>query len=157
MKSVHSQLVFVVALAFFSTALFTTQVSATALTPDRLEITRTRGMSTHITAHEMVTQLRPVQDLYSDMLSLPPAATDQICPQFIIANYKLTFFAGALVLQKANVLKGECEPVTLGSDDIRTADGKFWKLMSKALVAGLSIPVSVGGSSSSSSKVTGSK
>jgi hypothetical protein len=150
MKSVRLLLAFfAIIISFFSSALATAQVTANALTPDRLEIMRTTGISNHIPPHEMVTQLGPVQDLYADMLSLPAAPADQICPQYIIANYKLTFYSNDKVVQKANVLQGECQPVTLGSDDIRTADAKFWGLLNKAIAAGT--PISASGDKNISS------
>ena len=144
MKLVRPLLIFLaVAISFFSSALVTAQVTANALIPDRLEITRTMGGKSHTPAHEIVTQLRSVQDLYTDMLSLPAAPDDQVCPQYIIANYQLTFFSADVVVQKANALKGECQPVTIGTDDIRTADGKFWGLMNKAIAAGIPVPASI--------------
>jgi hypothetical protein len=158
MKSLNPLLfLLAVFLSFFSNTLFTTKMTANGLTPDRLEIMRTTGTSSHIAAHLMVTQLQPVQNLYSDMLSLPPAAADQICPQYVIADYNLTFFSGTTVVQKANVLNGECQPVTLGSNDIRTANANFWKLMNNALTAGLPIPASVCGNTSPAANTTGSQ
>jgi hypothetical protein len=149
-------LLWAVTASFFAATLVSPHATATVLTPDHLEIIRTAGMnSTHAPVLKMVTQQRPVQELYADMLSLPVAPADQICPQYIIANYMLTFFVNDTVVQKANALKGECQPVTLGSDDIRTADTNFWRLMNNAFVAGVPISSPVGGSGSSSLKATG--
>lgn len=135
---------FAVTIVFFASSLITLPVTARVATPDRLEILRTIGRSSHNPAHEMVTQLRPVQDLYRDMISLPVAPADQVCPQYIMANYQLTFFSHNVVIQKANALRGLCEPVTLNNDDIRVATTKFWELMSKAVAAGkpISTPAS---------------
>jgi hypothetical protein len=149
-------LLWAVTASFFSATLVNVHVTATVLTPDHLEIIRTVGRSSnHPPVLEMVTQLRPVQELYADMLSLPVAPADQICPQYIIANYVLIFFAKDTVVQKANALKGECEPVTLGSNDVRTADSDFWRLLNKAFGAGVLISTPVGGGGSSSFKGTG--
>ncbi len=137
MKSVRPLLfLFTVTIMSLFSGFVTAQITARAVTPDRLEIIRTVGHSSHTPAHEMVTQLRPVQDLYRDMLSLPVAPADQICPQYILANYQLTFFAHNVIVQKANALKGMCQPVTLGRNDIRVANAKFWGLMNKAFAVG---------------------
>jgi hypothetical protein len=139
MKSVRPLLfLFAVAISSLSSGFVTAQVTARVVIPDRLEIVRTLGRS-RIPAHEMVTQSRPVQDLYHTMISLPVAPADQVCPQYIIANYQLTFFAHNVVVQKANALRGMCQPVTLGNNDIRVANTKFWGLMSKAFAAGKAI------------------
>ncbi len=136
MKSVRPLLfLFALALSSLSSGFVTTQVTARVVIPDRLEILRTVGHG-HTPAHEMVTQTRPVQDLYRNMISLPVAPADQVCPQYIIANYQLTFFAHNVIVQKANVLRGMCQPVTLGNNDIRVANTKFWGLMNKAFAAG---------------------
>ena len=133
----------VTSVSLFS-GLATLPVTARVATPDRLEILRTIGRSSHTPAHEMVTQALVVQDLYHDMISLPVAPADQVCPEYIIANYQLTFFAHNVVVQKANALRGMCQPVTLGNHDIRVATTKFWGLMNKAFAAGkpISTPVS---------------
>jgi len=133
----------VTSVSLFS-GLATLPVTARVATPDRLEILRTIGRSSHTPAHEMVTQALVVQDLYHDMISLPVAPADQVCPEYIIANYQLTFFAHNVVVQKANALRGMCQPVTLGNYDIRVATTKFWGLMNKAFAAGkpISTPAS---------------
>jgi hypothetical protein len=137
MKSVRPLLfLFTVTIVSLSSGFMAAPITARAVTPDRLEILRTVGRSSRNPAHEMVTQLRPVQDLYRDMLSLPVAPADQICPQYILANYQLTFFAHNVIVQKANALKGMCQPVTLGRNDIRVANAKFWGLMNKAFAVG---------------------
>src|SRR5438876_386372 len=123
MKSLHLLLLlFAVSIAFFSGVLAISPIAIHVTAPDRLEIVRTMGRSSHTSAHEMVIQPRSVQNLYTHMLSLPVAPADQICPQYIIANYQLTFYSHNIIVQKANALKGECQPVTLGHDDVRTAD-----------------------------------
>ena len=100
--------------------------------PNRLEIVRTPGINhTHVT-HEMVITPHVVQTLYTHMLTLPAAPDDQICPTYIIAKYQLTFSYNTKVIQKVNALNGECQPVTLAPNDIRTADPAFWKLVKQA-------------------------
>lgn len=137
MKSVRLFLfLFAVTLAFLSGTSVTGRVTARVAIPDRLEIIRTIGRSGQIPAHEMVTQPQPVQDLYHALLALPFAPADEVCPQYIIANYQLTFFSHNVVVQKANALRGLCQPVTLGVKDIRTATTKFWGLMNKAFAVG---------------------
>jgi hypothetical protein len=135
---------FVVTTVSLFSGLVTLPVTARVAIPDRLEILRTIGRSSHNPAHEMVTQVRLVQDLYHDMILLPVAPADQVCPQYIMANYQLTFFSHNVVVQKANALRGMCQPVTLGNNDIRVATTKFWGLMNKAFVAGkpISTPAS---------------
>ena len=135
---------FAVTIVSLASSLVTLPVTARVATPDRLEILRTIGRSSHNPAHEMVTQARLVQDLYHDMISLPVAPADQVCPQYILANYQLTFFSHNVVIQKANALRGMCQPVTLNNNDIRVATTKFWGLMSKAFAAGkpISTPAS---------------
>ena len=146
MKSVRPFLfLFAITLAFLSGAPGTSQVNARVMTPDRLEIIRTIGRSGRIPAHEMVTQLRPVQDLYHALLALPVAPTDEVCPQYILANYQLTFFSHNVVVQKANALRGLCQPVTLSNGDVRIANIKFWGLMNKAFAAGKLVSTSVVG------------
>jgi hypothetical protein len=133
---------FAVTIVSLFSGLVSPPATARVTTPDRLEILRTVGRSSH-PAREMVTQLRLVQDLYVDMVSLPVAPADQICPQYILANYQLTFFSHNVVVQKANALRGLCQPVTLDNNDIRIATTKFWGLMSKAFAAGKPIPIPV--------------
>mgnify|MGYP003623087855 CR=1 FL=1 len=135
---------FAVTIVLFFSGLVTLSVTARVATPDRLEILRTIGRSSHNPAHEMVTQSRLVQDLYRNMISLPVAPPDQVCPQYIMANYQLTFFSHNVVVQKANALRGMCQPVTLSTNDIRVATTKFWGLMIKAFAIGkpISTPAS---------------
>lgn len=144
MKSLHSLLLLLaVSIAVFSGALAIPPITTHTAVPDRLEIMRTVGRSSHTSAHEMIIQPRSVQNLYTHMLALPVAPTDQICPQYIIANYQLTFYSHNIIVQKANALKGECQPVTLGHDDVRTADGEFWGLINNALAVGMNISTPV--------------
>jgi hypothetical protein len=131
-----------VAISFLSGAMIASQATAHAVNPDRLEILRTVGHGP-TPAREMVTQARSVQDLYHVMLSLPVAPVDEICPQYIIASYQLTFYAHNAVVQKANALRGLCQPVTLGKNDVRIANAKFWLLMSNAMGAGKSVSMVV--------------
>ena len=140
---VRSLFLFAMTIVSLSSSLVALPVAARVTTPDRLEILRTIGHSSN-PAHEMVTQARLVQDLYRDMISLPVAPADQVCPQYIMAKYQLTFFSHNVVVQKANALKGMCQPVTLGTNDIRVATTKFWGLMNKAFAAGkhISTPAS---------------
>jgi len=134
----------VVAIPFLAGSIASAHTTTPTVMTDRLEIVRTPGIHSNIT-HKMVSQSQLVQDIYAHMLALPVAPTDQICPQYIIADYQLTFFSKNTVVQKANALKGQCQPVTIGNDDIRTADPKFWSLMSKATTIGTDISTSTGG------------
>jgi hypothetical protein len=105
--------------------------AASVKRPNRLLIVRSMGVGQNA-AREMVTNVQAVQQLYYHILSLPPAATHQICPLYIIAEYQLTFFHNRTTLTHMSVLQGGCPTVTVHANDIRTPDALFWSLFEQA-------------------------
>jgi hypothetical protein len=124
-------------IAFLLEGLVTPLAFAAATTPNKVEIVRTPGVNT--TSHSsqvVVLRVRLVQELYEHILSLPTAPADQLCPMYLIATYQLTFFSNDAPVLSVNAVDGQCQPVTLGSGDVRAGDATFWKLLNQAQAVG---------------------
>jgi hypothetical protein len=101
--------------------------------PNELEIARTPGLNNiSNSSREVVLHALLVQQLYVHTLSLPPAPTNEICPQFLIANYRLTFFHNFVSVLQVKAVDGLCHPVILANGKVRAADATFWKLLKQA-------------------------
>ena len=137
MQSLRPLLLFLVFVVLsLQTTILTSRTTFLADAPNRLEIVRIPGIDHSHVSHEIVVRPQVVQTLYTHMLSLPVAPDGQICPTYIIANYQLMFSHNSTVIKKANALHGECQPVSLPHNDIRTADATFWRLVKQAIGVG---------------------
>jgi len=106
--------------------------------PNELEIARTPGLNNvSNSSREVVLHALLVQRLYVHTLSLPAAPTGQICPQYLIANYRLTFFHNFVSVLQVKAVDGLCRPVIFANNDVRTADATFWKLLEQAQDVGM--------------------
>jgi hypothetical protein len=109
--------------------------------PNELEIARTPGLNNiSNSSREVVLHAFLVQQLYAHTLSLPAAPTGEICPQYLIANYRLTFFHNFMSVLQVKAVDGLCHPVILGNNDVRTADATFWELLEQAQDVGIGLP-----------------
>ena len=143
MKSVYRailMLLLVVSLSFLLERRVTPPAFAAATTPNKVEIVRTPGVNTNShSSHEVVLRARLVQEFYEHILSWPAAPADQLCPMYLIATYQLTFFHNDTSVLHANAVDGQCQPVTLGSGDVRAADATFWKQLNHAQAVGVEL------------------
>ena len=130
-KNIKYPLLFVVALALCLTLTALSPVTHAAAGPNRILIVRSVGADNHA-ARELVTNVQVVQQLYYHILSLPPAPTHQICPLYIIAEYKLTFFRNRTTVTRMSLLQGGCPTITLRSGAKRAPDDIFWSLFEQA-------------------------
>jgi hypothetical protein len=109
-------------------------------TPNELVIARTPGLNNvSNSSREVVLHALLVQQLYIHTLSLPAAPTGQICPQYLIASYRLTFFHNFTSVLQVKAVNGLCHPVILANGDVRAADSTFWKLLEQAQDAGINL------------------
>jgi hypothetical protein len=135
-------LFFVACLAFLLISWIPSPAFAATSTPNELEIARTPSLNNvSNSSREIVLHALLVQQLYTHMLSLPAAPTDTICPQYLIASYRLTFFHNFVPVLQVKAVDGLCHPVILGNGDIRAADGLFWKLLKQAQDVGMNGPL----------------
>jgi hypothetical protein len=133
-------LLLLVSISFLLEGRVTPLAFAAATTPNKVEIDRTPGVNTNShSSHEVVLRVRLVQALYKHILSLPAAPADQLCPMYLIATYQLTFFHNYASVLHVNAVDGQCQPVTLGSSDVRTGDATFWKLLNQAQAVGVEL------------------
>lgn len=95
--------------------------------PNVLEIQRTPALSNGQIAN--VAQPQLVQAIYHNVLSLPKRAKHQICPDYIKAQFQLTFLHGGSSILMATALQGGCQLVNLGKGDVRIANQAFWALL----------------------------
>jgi hypothetical protein len=108
--------------------------------PNELEIARTPGLNTiSNSSREVVLHALLVQQLYVHTLSLPAAPMGEICPQYLIANYQLTFFHNFVSVLQVKAVDGLCHPVILANGDVRAADSTFWKLLEQAQDVGIGV------------------
>ena len=147
MRSGHHPLLlllFVASLAFLQLAWLPSPAFAATNTPNELVIARTPGLNNvSNSSHEVVLHALLVQQLYVHTLSLPPAPTGEICPQYLIASYRLTFFHNFTTVLQVKAVDGLCHPVILGNGDVRVADGAFWKLLQQAQNVGMGLSPSL--------------
>jgi hypothetical protein len=141
MKLVHRSLLLlllVFSIAFLFEECLPLPAFAAATTPNKLVIARTPGINNSGTSsQEVVLSAGLVQKLYQHTLSLPVAPASQICPQYLIANYQLTFLHNQASILHVKAVNGLCGPVALSQKDVRTADGTFWNLLNQAQIIGI--------------------
>ncbi len=136
-------LLFTASLSFSLFAWLPSPAFAATNTPNELVIARTPGLNNvSNSSREVVLHALLVQQLYIHTLSLPAAPTGQICPQYLIASYRLTFFHNFMSVLQVKAVNGLCHPVILGNNDVRAADSTFWKLLQQAQDAGISLSTS---------------
>ncbi len=139
-KSCILMLALVVSISFLPEGHVTPLALAAATTPNKVEIVRTPGVNTNSHSSQVVVlRVRLVQELYEHILSLPAAPVDQLCPMYLIATYQLTFFHNDASVLHVNAVDGQCQPVTLGSGDVRAGDATFWKLLNQAQTVGVEL------------------
>lgn len=136
-------LLFVASLAFSLLGWLPSPAFAATNTPNELVIARTPGLNNvSNSSQEVVLHALLVQQLYVHTLSLPAAPTGEICPQYLIASYHLTFFHNFTSVLQVKAVDGLCHPVILANDDVRVADSTFWKLLEQAQNVGMGLSTS---------------
>ena len=132
---------FVVCISFLLAGWMPSPAFAATNVPNELEIARTPGLNNiSNSSREVVLHALLVQQLYVHTLSLPAAPTGEICPQYLIANYRLTFFHNFVSVLQVKAVDGLCHPVILANGDVRAADSTFWKLLKQAQNIGIGLP-----------------
>ncbi|MBA2396247.1 MAG: hypothetical protein H0V70_26270 [Ktedonobacteraceae bacterium] len=133
-------LLLVASLTFLWVGWIPSPAFAATSVPNELLITRTPGLNTvNSSSREVVLHALLVKQLYTHMISLPSAPEGQICPQYLIASYRLTFYHNFVPVLQAKAVDGLCHPVIFGSSDIRAADASFWKLLKQAQDVGIGV------------------
>ena len=100
--------------------------------PNLLEIQRTPALSSGQIAN--VAQPQLVQAIYHKVLSLPMRPKHQICPDYVTAQFQLTFLHGGSSVLMATAVQGGCPLIIIGTGDVRVANQTFWALLKKTNV-----------------------
>jgi hypothetical protein len=136
-----SKFLFVACMLFLLAGWIPSSAFAATKVPNELEIARTPGLNNiSNSSREVVLHALLVQQLYVHTLSLPAAPKDEVCPQYLIANYRLTFFHNFVSVLQVKAVDGLCHPVILANGDVRAADATFWKLLKQAQDVGMGLP-----------------
>ncbi len=101
-----------------------------SIAPNLLEIQRTPALSSGQIAN--VAQPQLVQAIYSNVLTLPARPKHQVCPDYITAQFQLTFLHSGSSVLMVTALQGGCQLVVVGTGDVRVASPAFWTLLGKA-------------------------
>src|SRR5450432_2638143 len=106
------------------------KVETEASGPNFLEIQRTPALPSGQIAN--VAQPQLVQAIYHTVLSLPARPVRQACPDYITAQFQLTFLHGGSSVLMATAQQGGCSLVKLRQGDVRVANSAFWVLLQNA-------------------------
>lgn len=113
-----------------SAAKVVTKKVAPKVTPNLLEVQRTPALPGGQIAN--VAQPQLVRAIYNNVLALPKRPKQQICPDYISAQFQLTFLHGGSSVLMATALQGGCPLVIVGKGDTRVANKAFWGLLATA-------------------------
>jgi subtilase family serine protease len=105
------------------------KVKNEAVAPNLLEIQRTPALSSGQIAN--VAQPQLVQAIYQNVLSLPTRPTNLVCPNYITAQFQLTFLHGGSSVLMATAQQGGCALVEL-KGSVHVANSTFWVLLNDA-------------------------
>src|SRR5437667_7907962 len=102
------------------------QVATEKVAPNLLEIQRTPALSSGQIAN--VAQPQLVQAIYHNVLSLPPRPRHLVCPDYVTAQFQLTFLHGGSSVLMATAQQGGCSLVKVKQGDVRVANKTLWAL-----------------------------
>ncbi len=103
------------------------QVATETVAPNLLEVQRTPALSNGQIAN--VAQPQLVQAIYHNVISLPQRPQHMVCPDYVTAQFQLTFLHGGSSVLMATAQQGGCALVKVKQGDVRVANQALWALL----------------------------